>query len=366
MLGSILVFVVVLSVLILVHEFGHYYVARRAGIWVEEFGIGLPPRLFGKKIGDTIYSVNALPFGGFVRLHGENTKEGVTKPKRAFINKSKKARSSVVVAGVIMNFILAILAFSLVYTFSGIPRQSNNVRVAGVSENSPAQVSGLSISDVVREVDGNTVKSTDDFIREIEAKLDDDVVLTVENGEDTRKITVKPRSNPPEGEGPLGVTITATENYFPPLWKRPFIGIYYGFKEALFWGGAVIMGFIKIFRDLFSGTAPDDIAGPVGIFAITSQAASFGILAVVNLFGILSVNLAILNVVPFPALDGGRLFFIAVEALLGKRVVPKIEATIHAIGMAILILALLAITAHDIRRISQAGGLSQFIDSTFK
>jgi len=117
MLGSILIFLVVLSVLILVHELGHYFMARRAGVWVEEFGFGLPPRVIGKKIGETIYSLNLLPFGGFVRLHGELSREGVTKRARAFINKNKKTRSGIVIAGVIMNFLLAITAFSIVYSF---------------------------------------------------------------------------------------------------------------------------------------------------------------------------------------------------------------------------------------------------------
>src|SRR3989337_4187087 len=138
MAGSILVFLLVLSILVRVHELGHFIVARKMGILVEEFGFGLPPRIIGKKIGETLYSINLLPFGGFVRLHGENTRDGVTKPKSAFINKSKKTRISVIVAGVIMNFIFAIVAFSVVYSFSGIPKESNKVKIVGVAPESPA------------------------------------------------------------------------------------------------------------------------------------------------------------------------------------------------------------------------------------
>src|SRR3989344_3183337 len=122
MLGSILIFLLVLSILVLVHEFGHFWVARKNGVWVEEFGFGLPPRIWGKKIGETIYSINLFPFGGFVRLHGEQEEEGITNPKRAFLNKSKKARVAVVVAGVVMNFLLAIASFAIIYSFSGVPR----------------------------------------------------------------------------------------------------------------------------------------------------------------------------------------------------------------------------------------------------
>src|SRR3989304_6555702 len=133
MLANILVFLGILSLLVLVHELGHFFVARWAGIWVEEFGFGLPPRILGKKFGQTIFSLNLLPFGGFVKLHGEGSEEGVSKPKRAFINKSKKARVAVLLAGVLMNFLLGILAFGIVYSFSGVPKESQNVRIVDVS-----------------------------------------------------------------------------------------------------------------------------------------------------------------------------------------------------------------------------------------
>src|SRR3990167_9505540 len=128
MLGSILIFLLVLSILVLVHESGHFFVAKKNGIWVEEFGFGLPPRVIGKKIGETIYSINLFPFGGFVRLHGENEETGITKPKRAFLGKSKRVSFCVVVAGVVMNFILAVFAFAIVYSFSGIPRETGVVK----------------------------------------------------------------------------------------------------------------------------------------------------------------------------------------------------------------------------------------------
>ena len=138
----------------------------------------------------------------------------------------------------------------------------------------------------------------------------------------------------------MGVLITDTEIYYPPVFLRPFVGIYYGFKEAVFWGGTVVSGFIQIFKDLFAGQVPKDLAGPVGIFAITSEAAKIGVLALVNFVGILSVNLAILNIIPFPALDGGRLAFIGIESVVGRKVLPKIEAVAHTIGMIILLLIL--------------------------
>lgn len=367
LITSVLVFVLVLSVLILAHEFGHYIIAKRNGVWVEEFGIGLPPKIFGKKIGETIYSVNALPFGGFCRLHGESTEDGITDGKRAYLNKTKWQRTKIVIAGVIMNFLLAIVAFTIVYSFSGIPKETQDVKIVDVAVSSPAQVAGLIVGDIVREVDKNKITSMDTFTDLIDARKGKKVVLVIERtvGENpgTKKITITPRETPPATEGPLGVTISSMTTFYPPLLLRPFYGIVYGIKDALFWGKTVIVGFASVITQLFSGKVPQDLSGPVGIFAVTSQAAQFGILSVINFIGILSLNLAILNIIPFPALDGGRLLFIGIEAVLGRKVLPKVEAVVHTVGMVILLLLLLAITARDITRLIKAGSLSKFINT---
>lgn len=363
MIGSILVFLLVLSILVIVHELGHFWVAKRNGIMVEEFGFGLPPRVFGKKIGETIYSLNLLPFGGFVKLHGELTDDAITDKKRAFLYKSKKAKTAVIVAGVVMNFLLAVVAFAIVYSFSGIPRETDNVRVLDVVAGSPAQTAGLLQGDVIKKAGNVDVVKTTEFIKLMDEQRGKRVVLTLENG---KTLTLTPRENPPAGEGPLGVLISNTETYFPPIWQRPFVGAYYGFKDAIFWGKTVLVGFYNIFADLFQGQTPKDVSGPVGIFAVTSEAAKTGILSLINLIGIISVNLAILNIIPFPALDGGRLLFIFIEAIFGKKIVPKIEATIHTAGMVILLTLILAITISDVRRLIQAGSISAFLESMIK
>ncbi len=360
-------FLIVLFIFILVFEVGHFIMARRAGILVEEFGFGLPPRVWGKKVGETLYSINLLPFGGFVKLHGEDSDATVSKPKRAFFNKNKRTRISVIVAGVVMNLLLALLAFSFVYSFSGIPRQTERVRVLEVAPESPAQVAGILVEDVIVEVEEEPIESTGEFIEltneYIGKRMEIEIMRTEGDVELSRTFTVVPRENPPAGEGALGVTISSTELYYPPAWQRPFYGMYYGTQEALFWGKTVVTGLFGIFGDLFKGDAPADLAGPVGIFAVTSEAASVGVLALINFVGILSINLAILNILPFPALDGGRLLFIIVESVAGKRVAPRIEAIIHTIGMIILLLAIFAITAKDIKMLIEAGSLSGFLES---
>jgi len=366
MFVSILIFLLVLSILIFVHELGHFLVAKKCGILVEEFGFGLPPRLVGKKIGDTIYSLNWLPIGGFVRLYGENSDEGVTDPKRSFLNKSKKVRSIVVVAGVIMNFILAIVAFAIVYSFSGIPRDTGKLKVIDISAGSPAQVAGMVVGDIVTKVGNTAITSSDQFISVTAALKGKSTVFEIQRNGSIIKTTLIPRENPPAGQGPLGVTITSTEIYFAPVWQRPFYGIYYGFKDALYWGQTIATGLWALVTGLFRGQVPQDVSGPIGIFAVTTEAAKSGILTLINFVGILSVNLAILNVLPFPALDGGRLLFIGIEAVTGKRVSEKVEGTIHNIGMIILLALILIITIGDIRRLITFGGITGFLNSMGK
>lgn len=367
MIVSILIFIIVLSILVIVHELGHFIVARKAGIKVEEFGFGIPPRLIGKKIGETIYSINALPFGGFVRLHGEQNESGLTDLKRAFLNKSKKARALVVIAGVIMNFILAVICFAIVYSSSGIPRDTGKLKIIDIATGSPAQVAGIVVGDVISRIGKDAVTSSDSFITKTAALKGIKTVFEIQrkvNGNDaTLKISLTPRENPPAGEGPIGVTITTMEIYYPPVWQRPFYGIYYGFKEGLFWGQTIIVGLWGLFGGLFNGQVPKDISGPVGIFAVTTEAAKSGIITLINFIGILSVNLAILNILPFPALDGGRLLFIGIEAVTGRKVSPKVEASIHNLGMMILLALILLITIGDVRRLIIFGGVQGFINS---
>lgn len=370
MVVSILIFLVVLSILVLIHELGHFLVAKKSGILVEEFGLGLPPRLIGKKIGETIYSINALPFGGFVRLHGENSEEGITHPRRSFLGKNKKKRFLVVIAGVIMNFLLATLAFAIVYSFSGIPKDTGQLKIIDVSAGSPAQKAGIVVGDIITKIGKEDVVSSDFFTTktaELKGKNTTfEVKRTINDQTSYLKLNLTPRENPPEGEGAIGVTITTMEIYFPPTWQRPFYGIYYGFKDAVYWGKNIAVGLWDLISGVFRGVAPKGVSGPIGIFAVTTEAAKGGILTLINFVGILSVNLAILNILPFPALDGGRLLFIGIEAITRKKVSAKVEGTIHSIGMMILLSLLLLITIGDIKRLITFKGIEGFINSMGK
>lgn len=335
---------------------------------VEEFGLGLPPRIWGKKIGETLYSINLLPFGGFNKLHGEQDEEGISNLDKSFLHKSKKTRALVIIAGVIMNFLLAIVCFAVVYSFSGIPRDTGKLKVIDVTSGSPAQVAGIVVGDIVTKVGNDSIFSSDDFIAKTSALKGKSTVFEIQRSGQAGsiKVTLTPRENPPAGEGPLGVTITTMEIYYPPVLERPFYGIYYGFKDAIFWGGTIVGGLWSMVVGAFKGQVPQGVSGPIGVFAVTTEAAKNGILTLINFVGILSVNLAVLNIVPFPALDGGRLLFIGIEAVTRKKISNKVEGTINSIGFMILLALILLISIGDVKRLITFKGITGFINSMAK
>lgn len=349
-----LIFLIILSVLIFVHELGHFIAARRAGVKVEEFGLGFPPRIWSRKKGDTIYSINALPIGGFVRLYGEeHSVEG--DKSQAYYHKGKLARTAIVVSGVLMNFLLAVFAFATITWFVGIPRDLGYVKVISVTEDSPASHVGLKVDDIVLAVEGQKVEETKDFIESVNNRRGKETELTVRRNSEEIKLKVTPRENPPQGQGALGVGITASEIYDPPLIEKPFVSLVEGFKQAVFWIKATISGITDSLVLVLSGKTPEGLAGPIGIYQITGIVAQQGVLAILSFVAILSVNLAVLNILPIPALDGGRLLFIVVETIFGRRVLPTFERYAHRVGMVILLIVIFLISLGDINRLLSGG-----------
>ena len=199
--------IIAFSALIMIHEFGHFIVAKISGVWVEEFGLGLPPRIFGKKIGDTLYSLNWLPIGGFVKLHGETSADTVVYPDKAFTNKKKITKIAITLAGIVMNFLLAIVAFAIVYSFLGIPGKID-IQLLSVSPNSPAFIAGLEPADIIQKVNGVPVNDDNTFIKEVSKFKGQSVDFQVKRQEKTLHLSIIPRVNPPAGEGALGVEFT--------------------------------------------------------------------------------------------------------------------------------------------------------------
>jgi len=363
---SIITFLVVFTVIILVHELGHFLTARKAGIRVEEFGFGYPPRALAKKIGKTTLSLNWLPFGGFVKLLGEDLKEGYSRKnknyKEAFWYKSRKQRAIVIISGVTANFLLAIVCFSIVYSLLGIPTETERVNVVGILSQSPAETVGLKENDVVLEVDGQKLDSLNHFIALVDEKKGEEIGLLIGRGNENLTFAIEPRETPPEGEGPLGVIVSNVEIKKYPLWQMPFRGTVEGFKAAITLVGLVASGLGRILSNLFiRGQVPTGVAGPVGIMHMTGIVAHSGIMAVLQFVGLISVNLAIINILPFPALDGGRLLFIVYEAITKRRPKPSFEAWTNAAGMAFLIIFLLLVTINDIKRIFMSTDLLEKI-----
>lgn len=373
MLITILAFVIILSILVIIHELGHFLTAKKLGIKVEEFGFGFPPRIFGIKRGETLYSINLLPVGGFVKLFGEDSAGGGSvdlkikdqsadsQKKNKDINRAFYARPSwqrlmVVVAGVVMNFLLAVVIISYLFANQGVALPGKNVKIVDVLKNSPAQSAGLKIGDAVLFVNSKKIVTNADFINETKKHLGSKVELQIKRDNAILKLTLTPRKNYPKGEGPLGVGISNVEVKKYVWYEAPFFGTIEAFKFSYM----IAHGLGEmIFNLVLHGTKPSGVAGPVGVAELTGQAVSYGLNATLWFMALLSLNLAVLNVLPIPALDGGRLFFIMIELVTRKKINPKYETYTHAAGLVILLTLMLVITVFDVLRLLSGKSILQ-------
>ena len=352
---TIIIFIIILGLLVLIHELGHFIVAKKNGILVEEFGFGFPPRLFSLKIGETRYSFNLLPIGGFVKLYGEEYAD-VNERKsplanRAFVNKKPWQKSLVIIAGVIGNFLLGWILVSYLFT-QGVPVPLNRVKVESVVKNSPAEKSGLKINDYITELkkDGKTyaIKTTTDISGFSKKFAGEEVVLTVIRDNKTFLIKTTPRKVIPAGQGPLGIAITSFTVSKYPWYQAPF----YGLIESASMTKRIIVELLKTLFLLVTFQRPQlDITGPIGIARYTGEAIKFGLNAVLELMAILSLNLAVVNILPFPALDGGRLVFVIYEWVTKKRVNSKFERNMNLAGIIILLSLAVLISISDVLKI---------------
>jgi len=382
MFTIVVLFLVILSVLVFVHELGHFVVARRAGMRVDEFGFGFPPRaigisqdpktgkwkIVGRKANEspkTIYSINWIPLGGFVRIKGE---DGATrKDPDSFAAKSGWVRIAVLSAGVIMNFLLAWLIFAVVFMI-GAPQAVTEdeavvgdtaVQVGRVVPDTPAEEAGLGVGDeiVSLHVEENKwlrTNSINDVQEYIQERKGEEVKIIVRRGDEKIALTATPRNEYPEGEGSLGVELVRTSivqfPWYEALWK--------GLTTVFMLIGAILMAFGGLLKSLFTtGTTPADIAGPVGIAFYTKQVADLGFVYVLQFAAILSVNLGIINILPIPALDGGRVVFVAIEMIKGSPVSQKFEQATHTVGFILLLLLMVVVTFFDFIRFDIVGRL---------
>jgi regulator of sigma E protease len=371
-----LVFLLVLSILVLVHELGHFLMAKLLGIKVEEFAIGLPftRPLLKIKTRETQYAIYPLLFGGFVRLYGEESEvkqeKGTKDYGRDYWSRGIFPRMLVVAAGVFMNIVLALVAFGVLYSAAGVPVSSRSeVTVVQVAPGTPAETAGIKFEDRIIKVEGKDVLSVDQFGTLMKSWAGLKVNLTIERGPTTplfegisqgtvtkEVISVTPRKNPPKNQGALGVTIA---DY--PFLVTQKCTIYnlqctikatgQGIKSTGIWIGRVVDGLRMIGKSLVAGKAPQGVSGPVGIYQLTGIVASEGWLPLLELIAVLSVNLAVFNILPIPALDGGRLLFIWLELIFRKRISSEIEQKVNSWGMAFLLILMALISLQDVWRL---------------
>jgi len=362
MFATIITFILIFSLIVFVHELGHFVSAKRAGIKVEEFGFGFPPRIFGIKKGETTYSLNLFPIGGFVKIHGEDgEKKDDPDKERAFYSKSIWTRAKILTAGVAMNFLLAAFLLSLGY-WLGLPAVIDNntdgnaenerIQITNVVSGSPAYESGIKIGDTINSFifQGEIIESPG--IEKIQEFIDnhrgEEIIMVIGRGDEVMEKSIIPRIDHPEGEGPLGIGLTKTAIVSYPWYQS----LYKGFVSTIELTYIIIIALATlIWQLILTGKLAMEVAGPVGIFDLTNQATHLGFIYILQLTAILNIHLAIINILPFPALDGGRLLFLLIEKIKGSPVSSKIEAIVHTSGFAFLILLMIAITWHDIAKL---------------
>lgn len=358
MLGTVVLFVIVLSLLVFAHEFGHFVTAKKLGMKVEEFGFGFPPRLFGIVKKGTMYSINWIPIGGFVKIKGESG-EFRSQPD-SFASKSLPARFAVLVAGVVMNLVLAAALLSVGYMI-GLPSvvddalspsarvSAEEIRIAQIMPGSPAAEAGIAVGDTLMSIDQFVFSSADEAQAYIRANTDHPLSITLKRGEDY--VTVEAQAKTLEGlSSPavgMGLITTALVSY--PL----HLAVVQGVASTGVYTWEVAKAFAGLLKNLVvEQRLTMDVTGPVGIAVITGEAAALGFVYLLQFTALLSINLAVLNVMPFPALDGGRLFFLVIEKIRGRALNQRFEAVVHNLGFLFLMLLVILVTYRDLARFS--------------
>lgn len=349
MLTTIFIFIIVLSLPIFVHELGHFVAAKLSDVRVEEVGLGMLIRIFAIKRKGRIYSLNALPIGAFVRLTGEDG--GHADDSKSFSVKSKKQRFFILVAGVVMNFLLAIVVFTVVYLF-GMPEWGGEVVVKEIVADAPAAQAGIQQGDIFLKVEGIVIETGQEIWELEKEKSGKEVSLEILRGDEILKLDVLLRSEYPEDQGPLGVV----NNIRPKIVKK----IKYSFfrapveavKLTIEMTYEMVAGLVGVVKSLLGiGQVSVEVAGFIGIGQIVNGLLGFGLIPVLQFVGIFSLNLALINIIPFPALDGGRILFVLVEAVIGKKVSPKFENFVHAMGIFVILALMILVTYKDVLRI---------------
>jgi regulator of sigma E protease len=342
--SAALLFILILVGLVVAHEFAHFLTAKLFGVYVIEFGIGFPPKIWGKKFGETEYTLNWLPIGGFVRLMGE---EDPTHP-RSLASRPKWQRFIVLAAGSVMNLILPIFLFAIAFT---IPHEESIGRaiISEVEPNSPAAAAGLKPEDVIYEIGGRNAKNSIEAGRLIRLNMGHNTEIRVKRINEFVTVNVTPRWSPPAGQGPTGIKIAPQYGFTETVSQPPWKSIPNGFRTTI---DTMILARNE-FISWFKGGSSPEVAGPVAIAQTTGEVArEGGASPLLELAALLSINLGIINLLPLPMLDGGRVMFLVIEFLRGgRRIAPEKEALVHLVGFVLFMALAVVVTFADVSRI---------------
>lgn len=346
MLISIISFVIVFSIVTLSHEFGHFIFSRRAGIKVLEMGLGFGPKLFCLIKEGTLYTINLFPLGGFIRIAGidpsEEHKDEKYSLEQSYISKNPKQKFMSIFGGPVFNLILAFIIFYAMYTITGVPKDISN-EIATIAPASPAHNIGLRPGDRILAMSGEKITKMADAVSLIHKSAGKQIVMTIDRHGKTFTVKAIPRLNKKLNIGLIGFSLK-------PIYARtnPFNAFYESAKQV-FISSALIIYTIGLL--IVGKVSLLDLAGPVGIAQFTGQVAGEGIVPLLSFTAFLSINLGIINLLPIPALDGGRIVFILIEAVRKKAVDIELENKIHHIGLIALLSLMAVVTTNDIFRI---------------
>lgn len=362
---SVIIFLIILAVLILVHEFGHFIVAKKSGIRVDEFGLGFPPKIISKKFGSTLYTLNLIPFGGFVKIFGEDPHVEEIQPgdrSTSFYYKPKLVQASVLVAGVTMNVLFAWLLVSLGFMI-GLPSsvgqntfgEVKNVRtvITEIIKDSPADKSGLQPGDAILFLGSGTLALQDEnIVPENVQKLisnsegkDLDILYKRGQAGEVKRLVIKPNYSEDTGRVLLGVALDRVGTLRLPI----HLALVEGAQTTGYLVKSIAIGLGNFLWDAITFKSDfSQVSGPVGIAGIVNDARVLGFVYLLSLTALISINLAIINLLPFPALDGGRLFFLLIEVIIRRPIPSKFVRVANATGFILLITLMLVVTAHDI------------------
>ncbi|MDD4909804.1 MAG: RIP metalloprotease RseP [Candidatus Omnitrophica bacterium] len=355
---SLLIFLAVLSILVIIHEFGHFIMARKSGVKVEEFSVGFGKKLFSLKKKETEYSLRLVPLGGFVRLAGDDP-EQCKGADYEFLSKGVLTRAKIIFMGPLLNYILALVLFWAIFII-GYPTLTS--KVGGFLDGFPAAASGIEKGDVITAIDGFTVANWEDMQSIIRKAKSDHINVTLERGGEplTKKVvlkkeTVEDLTGRKREIRLMGILPSEDIVYV----KSGFLGSFLRAAETLL--ALTSMTYQALWRMITGGlSVRESVTGPLGMFYITSKAASAGISALLHVMAVISMSLGIFNLLPFPVLDGGHITLLLVEKIKGSRISSKVNKMINDIGFTLIISLAILVFINDIIKFQVAEKLGGF------